>query len=134
MIINALSDIHSYWSSNSTLDTALSHNQVYTGMVPESLAFPYAVVIPTGGEIQPTTGAGHFGSMNFQISVYDTDPDNAMNLADTIYGQFYYKAIGDSTISCEPTNHPYMVVDPDTTQKVYHYVLEFVLRENMLAP
>jgi hypothetical protein len=113
-IINFLSDIHTYWASNSTLNGALPATQVYTGLVPESLGFPYAVIVPTGGDIDSTTGKSHIGNYDFQISIYDTDPDNAMSLADTIYGQFYYGQIGSTIISCEPTAAPFMIVDPDT--------------------
>jgi hypothetical protein len=128
--MSILAELHSYWAGNSTLNTALPATKVYTGLVPEATAFPYAVVVPINMVPTFTTGQGYVETFGFQISVFDTNPDNVDALADTIAGQFDYKTISSQTISCERINGPVFVVDPDTTMKVYHALLEYRLNEN----
>lgn len=129
-----LADIHSYWSSNSTLDSALPATKVYTGLVPESITFPYAVIVPLALTPTWTTGSGYYGTFRFQISVFDTDPDNVEALANTIAGQFDYRPVSSSTMSCERVNGPVFMVDPDTPQRTYHAYLEYDLLENKTMP
>lgn len=129
-----LADIHSYWASNGTLNSALPATSVYTGLVPESKTFPYAVIVPISLNPTYTTGSGYFGTFAFQISVFDTDPDNVESLADTIGGQFDYKPVSGPTMSCERTNGPILLVDQDTPQRVYHGLLEYQLLANRTLP
>src|SRR4051794_7167914 len=122
-----LADIHSYYASNATLTALLPASKVYTSLIPEGTAFPYAVIVPIALTPTPTTGQGYYASFAFQISVFDTDPDNAESIANTIVGQFDYRQIATSTISCERTNGPVLFVDQDTPKRVYHGVLEYLL-------
>ncbi len=129
-----LADIHSYWASNSTLNGALPATQVYTGLAPESIDFPYAVIVPLA--LTPTfvTGSGYFGTFSFQISIFDTDPDNVEDLANTVAGQFDYQQISALTMSCERTDGPTFMVDPDTQQRTYHAVITYDLLQNRTMP
>lgn len=129
-----LSEIHAYWLANSTLNTALPASKVYTGLAPESLAFPYAVVVSIGLVPTYTTCTAYVGTFAFQISVYDTDPDNVEALASTITGQFDYQSISANTMYCLRTNGPILLVEPETPANVYHGLIEFELMENRTLP
>lgn len=129
-----LADIHSYWSNNSTLNGALPATSVYTGLVPESLTFPYAVIVPISSVPSFVTGSGYFSTFHFQISIYHTDPDQAEDIANTVAGCFMYQPVAAYTMSCELTNGPVFFVDPDTPQRTYHVMLEFDLLQNRTMP
>jgi hypothetical protein len=132
--MSILAEIHSYWASNSTLNTALNASKVYTGLIPETTSFPYAVLVPLGMTVSPTTGAGYWATYAFQISVFDTNPDNCDLLGNTIAGQFDYKTISSQSMSCERVNGPVFMVDQDSPKRVYHCLLEYHLLENKTLP
>ncbi len=133
--MSILAEVHSYWSGNSTLNTALAAaGKVWTGLAPETVSFPFAVIVPIGMVPSPTTGTGYVENFVFQISIYDTDPDNVDSLANTVAGQFDYQAISEATISCERTDGPTFMVDPDSPERVYHAVITYELRENKTLP
>jgi hypothetical protein len=132
--MSILADIHAYWASNSTLDAALSHTKVYTGLAPETLAFPFAVIVPIGMIPSPLTGPGYVELFDFQISIFDSNPDNVDNLANLVTGQFDYKNITATTVSCERKNGPVFFVDQDSPKRVYHAMIEYELRENKSLP
>lgn len=127
-----LAEIHAYWQSTAALDAALSHNRVWTGLAPESIAFPYACVIPLSMDQQFVTGVGYVETFQFQISIFDTNPDSCESIANTVAAQFDYKTISANTISCERVSGPFLVVDPDTPERVYHAVIVYDLLENKI--
>src|ERR1019366_8483533 len=121
--------------TNSVLNTALPASQLWTGIAPESVQFPYAVItsialIPT----YTTCPTSYYATFNFDINIYDTDPDNVEALAATITGQFDYKAISANTMFCSRTNGPLLSVEPETAMKVYHGWIEYELVENRSLP
>ncbi len=129
-----LADIHTYYSGNATLTAALPASSVYTGLVPEGQSYPYAVITSIGLNPTPTTGSGYYATFAFQISVFDTDPDNVEALCNVIAGQFDFKTISASTISCERQNGPILLVQPDTPARVYMGFLEYRLLQNRTLP
>jgi hypothetical protein len=129
-----LADIHTYIAGNATITAVLPAASIYTGLIPEGTAFPYAVITPIGLTPSPTTGSGYYEAFSFQISIFDTDPDNVEALANTVGGQFDYKTISSSAISCERTNGPVFTVDPDSPQRTYHALLEYQLLANRTLP
>lgn len=129
-----LADIHSYWGSNATLTSAIPAAKVYTGLIPEGTAFPYAVITPIGLVPSPTTASGYYASFNFQISVFHSNPDTVESLCNTIVGEFDYQPISATTISCERGNGPVLFVDADTAARVYHGLIEYTLIQNRTLP
>src|SRR4051812_12602811 len=121
-----LSDIHSYWAAHATLNAALPSTQVYTGLAPESLVFPYAVITPVASAPTFTTGSPYHETFAFQISIYDTDADNVKTLTATAQAAFDYATVASSTISCIRTSSIF-TIDPDSPRRVYHQVIGYEL-------
>ncbi len=125
-----LADIMTYYAGNATLTAALPFAKVWAGLVPEGTAFPYLVVVPMASVPTNITGPGYWETYTFQISIFDTDPDNVESVAETVKGQFDYAAISAACISCERTNGPVFVLDQDTPLPVYHAWMTFDYRRN----
>lgn len=128
-----LSDIHAHWAADSTLNTALPATQVYTGIAPETLSFPYAVITAISSVPTFTTDKPYWEGFRFQISIFDTDPDNVDSLTTTVQNAFDYQTIGSSTISCERENYIFTTM-PDTPLRVYMAMIEYVLNANRSLP
>lgn len=129
-----LSDLTTYWNGNSTLTGVLPASKVYTGLVPEGTAFPYAVITPISLNPNPTTGAGYYGTFHFQISIYHTSLATLESIANTVVGQFDYRSISAATISVERLNGPVVYVDQDTPARVYHCMIEYNWLKNLALP
>lgn len=123
-----LSDIQTHFQANAALTTALPSG-LWLGLAPSSMPFPYAVVVPIAAVPTFTTGVGYWESFSFQISVFDTDPDNVEALAGLVEAAFDYQHIGSGYISCERENYVF-TVDQDTPELVYHAAISYTLREN----
>jgi hypothetical protein len=127
-----LADLMAYYSGNSTLTAAVPFSKVWTGLVPEKTAFPYIVFTPIASVPTNVTNGqgGYWETFTFQISIFDTDPDNVESVAATVAAQFDYRTISASCISCERTNGPVFIVDQATPELVYHAWLQFDYRRN----
>ena len=122
-----LSDIKSYWQATAALNDAIPVTKVFVGLQPSRAEFPYVVITPISTTVQPTTSAGYVSTYSFQISVFGgvADADGFLALVDDIAGQFDYKTISASTISCERSNGPVLSVDQSTPQKVYQATVDY---------
>lgn len=118
-----LSDIHAYWQANASLNLALSSDKVYTGIVPEGTAYPYAVIVPIASVPTWTTGAPYLEEFAFQISVFSRTAAEAETIAQAVMNQFDWKTIAASTVYCERTN--YMVIAEE--KFVYQAMIEYRL-------
>lgn len=125
-----LADIMTYWAGNSTLTNAVPASKFYTGLVPEGTAFPYVIVIPIASTPTNLTAPGYWETFSFQLSVYDSDPDNVETVCQTILGQFDYVSISAACISVERTNVPVFMVDQETPELVYHGMIVYDYRRN----
>jgi hypothetical protein len=126
-----LADLMTYYQSNSTLTNAVPFTKVWTGLAPEKTAFPYIIFTPIASvPTFVTRDNGYWETYTFQVSVFDTDPDNVEAVAQTIQEQFDYADISATCISCERTNGPVFIVDQDTPELVYHAWLQFDYRRN----
>lgn len=127
-----LADIMTYYQNNATLTAAVPFSKVWTGLAPEGTAFPYIVVVPIASVPTNITNGqgGYWETFTFQISIFDTDPDNVESVAATIVAQFDYANISSACISCERTNGPVFVLDLDTPKLVYHSWMTFDYRRN----
>ena len=129
-----LADIHSYWQSSSTLNTALPATSVYTGLVPESQAFPYAVLTSISADSTFLTGKDYVAAFTFQVSIFSSDPDQAESIGQAVLGGLTFQPVSASTISCILTDGPILLIDQDTPARVYHCLLTFQLTENASLP
>lgn len=132
-----LADINAYWSGNSTLNAAIPATKVYTLQVPTQFprAYPYGTITPIATTVQPTTGTGYIETFSFQISLWNSDPDALDALANTVAGQFDYKAVaGSATVSCERSGGPTMAIDNSTPELAYMSVITYDLRVNKTLP
>lgn len=83
-----LATLKNYWANNSTLNNALAVTKLYLDFIPPQTSYPFARLTVISSIPTYTTGSGWIESFTFQISVFDTDFDNALSVSDTIDSQF----------------------------------------------
>lgn len=135
-----LSDIHTYWANSTALNAALPASKVYTGGVPENMTMPYGVIVNIGSKPTwltqgPTPGAGapYFETFTFQISIYDTDPDNVETIAQVVMDEFDFKPITTETIYCQRMDSRF-VSDDNTPAKIFHMAITYDFAVNKTLP
>jgi hypothetical protein len=131
------SDVVSYWQGNTALTSAIPFSNFWVGLAPEAVSFPYAVMVILGSlptYVTMGTRDGYIETFSFQISIFDTNPDNALSVAGLVVDQFEFVQISAKCISVERTNGPLFVVDMDTPKLVYHAWVSFAYTANFRNP
>ena len=117
-------DVVSYWGGNGSLNPT----PLWAGLAPEQTAFPYAILtVISSAPTYVTNGPrdGYVEDFQFQISVYDSDPDNALAFAETVRAEFEGQSISSACMAVFRTNGPVFVVDQDTPKLVFHAWVSF---------
>lgn len=124
-----LNDVLTYWQGNSTLTAAIPYASVWTGLVPEKQAFPFAVVTiisQAPNYVTRFATNGYIETLSFQISIFDTDPDNSLAVANTVVAQFQGQSISAGCMAVYVVNGPVgPVPDTSTPKQVYQTWVQF---------
>lgn len=116
-------DVVSWFQNNSTINGVIPFASFWLGLAPEGSQFPYAVMtILSSTPSYVTNGPtdGYVEDFQFQISVYNSDPDACLSAALTIAQQLEGQSISSACMAVFRVNGPVMVVDSDTPELVYH--------------
>jgi hypothetical protein len=116
-------DVVSWFQNNTAITAVIPFASFWLGLAPEGSAFPYAVMtIVASTPTYVTNGPrdGYIEDFQFQISVYNTDPDACLSAALTIAAQLEGQSISSACMAVWRLTGPVMVVDSDTPELVYH--------------
>jgi hypothetical protein len=132
--VSGLSDIVTYWTNSTPLNAAVPITQVYTGMVPDLLSFPYASLsvineVPTDTTSGPAPDAEDF---YFRVTVWDFSLANCESIMQAIRTAFHGQQINAASMMCLRMN--YLVTsDEYAGQHVYSVSAEFQQSYNTTA-
>lgn len=102
--MSALANLKSYWSGNSTLNTALPATSVFLDIAPPQSAYPYATISLISAVPILTTGVAHIEQFQFQVSLWHSSLNSVEALADTVDGQFSQAYLTNPTLICTRAN------------------------------
>ena len=124
-----LSALKTYWTNNTTLNTALPVSSVFLDFVPPGTAFPYARITVLGSIPTYVTSGSHIEDFRFQIGIFHTDLDALETTADTVQGQLDQTYPVTGTLICTRTNR---ISSCEVQNGVYtfHVFLEYSLQYN----
>lgn len=128
------SDIFTFWSGNTTLTATVPYNKVWQSQTPEGTAFPYVVIVPISVSNESTTGNPYYAVLKFQISLFDTNPDNIEAKLNTICSQFDRVKIATGAMDCIRVNGPITLPDVTTPYKVWQGVIEYDYYKYLVLP
>lgn len=120
----ALSTLRTFWSNNTTLNTALPVSKVFLDYVPPKTAFPYARLTLLPARNVYTTAEGHIELLTYQLSVFHTDLDSLTATVTTVADELDRAQIDANTLTNARNN---WLVTGEVVNGVYtyHYLLEF---------